>query len=133
MEDYNLEKDIALFGKQVTTFPEGIKHAFGDLMKTFGTTRAYYGISWFGESDNIIYYAMATQVFDSEAKMPGYETIVIPKGKYRTETIYNWLTKTDCIKDVFHDLMGDNKPDKTHPAIEWYRSDDEMLCMIKAN
>ena len=69
--------------------------------------------------------------FNGEADKYQYEKLLISKGEYHTETIYNWLSKVDSIKDIFNRLMPDNRPDKNHPCIEWYKSDDEMLCMVK--
>lgn len=75
---------------------------------------------------------MANEVFPDEGKRYNYEfLIIIEKGEYQTEAVHNWLSKTDCIKDVSHYLMANNKPDKDHPCIEWYKSDEEMLCMVK--
>jgi len=132
MEKYLLPKDIVLFGTEVKTFPFGIKKVFDVLYERFGNTRAYYGLSWFSEDDKIIYYAMAPEAFDGEGNQPGFETLIIPKGEYRIETIHDWMGKTDSIKEVFHGLMGESRPDKMNPAIEWYKSDDEMVCMVKA-
>ena len=131
MENYNLAEDLTVFGVQVKSFPNGVGEAFGQLEKTFGTDRAYYGLSWFNENEEIIYYAGAQGISKGEANTTDYEIFTIPKGNYRTETITNWMSKTDSIKDVFHRLMGDNRPSKTMPCIEWYKSDDEMLCMVK--
>jgi hypothetical protein len=32
---------------------------------------------------------------------------------------------------VFHEIMRDGRVDKTKPCVEWYKNDDEMMCMIK--
>jgi hypothetical protein len=85
------------------------------------------------ESGNIVYYAMASEAFPGEGKRYNYELLTIEKGEYKTETIHDWLSKTGGIKDVFYSLMANHKPDKKHPCIEWYISDDEMLCMFKGS
>ena len=36
-------------------------------------------------------------------------------------------------KDVFHEIMQDERADHTKPAVEWYKNDDDMLCMVKMN
>ncbi len=131
MEKYHQENDVILFGRQVTTFPAGIKDAFGDLMKVLGNERAYYGISWCAADGSIIYYAMAPETFAGEARQHNYEILTLPKGEYLTETIVDWMSKTDCIKDVFYQLLGDKHPDKNCPCIEWYKSDEEMLYRVK--
>lgn len=131
MNSYTQAEDLTVIGIQVKTFPLGIKEAFGSLMKTLGADRAYYGLSWMDDNDNIIYYAMTPERFAGEGKQHYYEALTIEKGEYRTETIHNWMSKTDGIKDVFHRLMGSDRPDKNLPCIEWYRSDEEILCMIR--
>ena len=132
MEIYHQQEDITVFGVHVKTFPNGIKEAFDQLVKEFGKDRSYYGISWMEESNQIKYYAMVPEVYKGEANKYHYEKLIVSKGEYRTETIYNWLNKVDSIKDVFNRLMPDRSPDKDRPCVEWYKSDDEMLCMVKA-
>jgi hypothetical protein len=75
---------------------------------------------------------MVPEAFERETNKYHYENLIITKGDYRTETIYNWSSKLDSIKEVFHGLMPDNRPDKNLPCTEYYKSVDEMLCMIKA-
>ena len=41
------------------------------------------------------------------------------------------MKKTDSIKDVFGEMMKDSRVDKTKWAVEWYKNDDEMMCMLK--
>lgn len=132
MKQHKQTEDLAAIGVHVTAFPNGIKEAFGSLMRTLGSSRDYYGISWCDENDRVIYYAMAREAFPGERDKYGYELLTIEKGEYRAETVQDWMNKTDCIKDVFHRLTVGNKPDKEHPCIEWYQSDEEMLCMVKA-
>lgn len=130
MELYIQTEDFTVMGIQVTTFPNGIKETFETLMQTLGA-RDYYGISWMDEHYKIIYYAMAKELFPGESRQYKFEKLKIEKGNYQTETLHNWKSKTDCIKDIFQKLMGDSKPDQNHPCIEWYYSEEDMLCMIK--
>jgi hypothetical protein len=53
------------------------------------------------------------------------------KGEYLMETVYDWYKKTDSLKDVFHILMQHSRVDKTKPCVEWYKNNDEMMCMVK--
>lgn len=130
MELYQQLEDIKVVGIQVNTFPLGIKEAFTSLMQIFGTSREYYGISWMRDADQVIYYAAVTQHM-TDKEMEQFESLIIEKGNYDMETMYEWMSKTDCIKDVFHALMQDRKPLKSRPCIEWYVSDHEMRCMIR--
>lgn len=133
MELYQQTEAIKLIGTLVKTFPMGIKEAFDQLYETFGGNRAYYGVSWMDDKGGIIYYAMAPALSDTEEQLTGYEKFTIPKGNYRAETVKDWMSKTDSIKDVFHRLTVGIKPNENHPCIEWYQSDEEMHCMVKVD
>jgi predicted transcriptional regulator YdeE len=132
-KSYHLPVDVPVFGICVKTFPTGIKEAFDMLYKDFGAERDYYGVSWMDESDNVVYYAMARELNPGEAMQKSYERLTIAKGQYAVVAVENWMSKTDSIKDIFHELMGESRPDKARPCIEWYQSDHVMLCMIKAD
>src|SRR6476661_6153479 len=132
MEIYEQIEDIVVIGTEVTTFPGGIKEAFEILMNTLGSDRAYYGISWMDDSDHVKYYAMAREAFPGEGKLHHFECHTIEKGKYQTEALHGWSDKTDSIKDIFHHLMGNDRPNKERPCIEWYQSNEDMICMIRA-
>ena len=131
MEIYRQETEIRLMGIRVKGFPLGIKEAFDSLGKNLGTNRAYYGISWMGEKGEIIYFAMAEELIPGENQAHQYDLLTIEKGDYHVEVIHDWLSKTHLIKDVFHRMTLGLTPNKNHPCIEWYKSDEEMLCMIK--
>jgi hypothetical protein len=133
MEKYIQDVDLTLFGVQVNTFPLGIMEAFDGLAKVFGFERPYYGVSWFAEDGQIKYYSMVSEAFKDEAKKYSYEQLTMPKGEYQTSTVFNWMSKLDCIKDVFNELMQGKSPTQSSPCIEWYKSDDEMLCMVKTS
>lgn len=119
-------------GIPVNTFPDKISEAFDSLENTLGKQRAFYGISWLVDNDQVRYYAMAAEVFPGEAKQYDYEVMVIEKGNYNAETVYDWMSKTGSIMGIFQKLTESQRPDKNHPCIEWYKSDEEMFCMFKA-
>ena len=80
----------------------------------------------------MIYKAVAEEKFEGEAKKLNYDDGVIEKGKYLFEILYHWQNKICLIKDIFYSMMNDDHVDKTKPCIEWYKNDDEMLCLVKA-
>lgn len=59
----------------------------------------------------------------------------MPNGRIyfsgRNKSLWHWRNNLNCIKDLFSELLRDASVDKTKPAIEWYKDDDEMLCIIK--
>ncbi len=134
MEKYNLQNDVNVFGVQIKTFPKGIGEAFGALFAMLEQKdRAYYGISKFNEKGSIIYWAAAEETFAGEAERYYCEKYIIEKGEYLAVTINDWRTKTDSIKVVFHAMMQYSCADNSKPCVEWYKSNEEMLCMIRTH
>lgn len=81
----------------------------------------------------MVYYAVAEEKLEGEAEKYDCERLKIDKGNYLTATILEWQKKTDCIKDVFSKIIQDSHVNKSKPAIEWYKSDNEMMCMVQLN
>ena len=133
METYIIEKNIIVFGKVVKNFPQGIGEAFDALIKMISGKfdRDYYGISYMDKNGKMIYYAAAIEKYNGEAEKFNCEKLTVEKGKYICVTVKNWRQKTNSINTVFQEIMKNDKADKTKPAIEWYKNDDEMLCMVK--
>jgi len=133
MEEYIFDEEIKVFGTRVKTFPKGISEAFESLIKVTGDAsgmRNYYGISEF--KDGVMYYyAVAEEKLSGEAKKYNCEELKIDSGKYLAIPMHDWRKNLSCIKDVFSELLQDERVDKTKPAIEWYKDDNEMLCFIK--
>lgn len=132
MDQYNLQENLHVFGMKVDTFPLGIGEAFETLVKKLeeGYNRSYFGISWFETDGTITYIAAAEEKFEGEALTYQCEKYIIEKGTYLAITVQDWRKKTNCIKDVFHEIMQDSRTNGGL-CIEWYKDDDEMFCMIK--
>jgi len=133
MEKYTFNNTIKVFGLQVKTFPSGITKAFDELIKRTGDcagARDYFGISEF-KGGKMIYYAVAAEKFTGEAQKYNYKELEIENGEYLASTVVEWQKKTECIKDVFSEIIEDPRVNKTKPAIEWYKSDNEMMCLVK--
>ena len=133
MEKLKVDR-TSTFGFQVTSFPQGIGEAFDSLIDRVpdGLERPYYGISYV-ENNHIVYLAAALEKFPGEAEKYGFRRYVINEGEYNAITVKDWRTKTDTIKDVFMELMKDDCPTENNPCVEWYKNDDEMVCMVKTN
>jgi hypothetical protein len=133
MEKYFLKDDINDFGVKVKTFPNDIGKAFDGLTKMFpeGDNRSYYGIAKMAENGNMEYYATAAETYNGEVEKYKCDRYTIEKGEYMTEPLHDWQKKTDSIKNVFEVMIRDSRVDKTKPAVEWYKNDKEMLCMVK--
>jgi hypothetical protein len=132
MEIYHLAADLKVFGHLLKTFPLGIKEAFGSLMKmTDGYKRSYYGLSQMDANNKILYWYTAEEKHTGEAEKYSCEQYIIPKGNYLSVTLRNWLSQTDCIKDIFYEMMKDERANTAKQCIEWYKSDEEMVCMLQ--
>jgi hypothetical protein len=135
MEKLSFNSDIKVFGLRVEAFPSGIGEVFDELIKTTGDSagaRDYFGISQCIDG-KMVYYATAAEKFTNEAKKYNYEELTIENGEYLARTIYDWRKKTECIKDVFDEIIQHAQVNKTKPAIEWYKDDNEMICLVKMN
>ncbi|MBS1597007.1 MAG: hypothetical protein JST75_02195 [Bacteroidetes bacterium] len=132
MDTYKLQDDVKTFGFRVKNFPNGIGEAFESLLKLFpkDESRSYYGVGEFGNDGSILYYALAEEKFDGEGKKYGYPVKLVEKGEYLVVVVKNWTNKTDCIKDVFAEIMIDKRVAAGKPCVEWYKTMDEMWCMV---
>ncbi|HVM86650.1 MAG TPA: hypothetical protein VMT76_00580 [Puia sp.] len=132
MEKYIVGSNIKVFGMEVSTFPEGIPQVFNSLMNkiTDGPRRDYYGISYMTNDGKIFYFAATAEKENSEAGKYDLDSFTIEKGEYLVQSIADWKQKIDTINCVFHELMQDERIDKDKPCIEWYKSENEMWCMI---
>ena len=92
--------------------------------------RSYYGIVIMGEKGQMQYYATAAETYKGEAGKYNCKRLTIEKGKYLAESLFDWQNNIACIKDIFNELIRDKRADTTKPAVEWYRNNKEMLCML---
>jgi len=132
MEIYNLSQDVKVFGFRVASFPDGIGEAFDTLvhMVPGGFNRSYYGISCMNSEGQMIYHAAAHELHEGEAGKYNCTRYTIEKGDYLAVAVHNWRKKTHSIHEIFHSIMQDGRVDKAKPAVEWYKNDQEMACMI---
>jgi len=120
MEIYDLKKDLKHFGKEVKTFPLGVEEAFRTLLDMIpeGFKRSYFGLSYMDDLGKIVYIATAEEKDEREAEKYKCERYTVEKGEYLAVTLDGWLKKVDCIKDIFHEMMEDDRADKTRPVVE---------------
>jgi hypothetical protein len=133
MKSVYLKNEIRVFGRQVNSFPLGVGEAFDSIVQKLpgGFDRSFYGISTMGEN-GIRYIAAAEERHPAEPSDYGYESFVIERGRYAARELKDWREKIECIKDVFQELMRENKDlDLSRPCVEWYKDDERMICMIK--
>lgn len=132
MEKYTLDKDLYLICVRATSFPDGIQAAFQKLEQTDPSipTRTRYGISH-GNKTGIIYWAAVEEAFKGEGYTFGLEQYTIKKGVYATEMLRNIQGKEEQIGRAFDTLLSNPKLDRLGECIEWYKGENEVLCMVR--
>lgn len=132
METIKIKENISAFGFRVTTFPNGIKEAFDALIDLLpdGVDRTYYGISYM-IGDQVVYHAAVQELNPGEAEKYNCTRYVIEKGEYLADRVHQWMKKVNTIKEIFANMLHDDCPDESRPAIEWYMNDNEMICMVR--
>jgi hypothetical protein len=132
MEKYTLENDVNILYVTAKSFPDGIQEAYDALDKKLGTTegRTFYGISYMYDG-KIIYKAAAAENFDGEGGQLGCETMTVKKGNYLTETILDWKENMPAFGPTFQKLLDTPQLDQNSFCVEWYKSDKEVMCMVK--
>lgn len=125
------DQDINIFGIEVADFPSGISSTFEKLVSMLpgGFDRSFYGITQM-RNGSLVYIAAAEEKSAGEAEKYNCERVLISKGKYLAVSLHDWRNKTDSINKIFHEIMNDARVDPSQPCIEWYRNNDEMICMV---
>jgi hypothetical protein len=132
METYFIEKDIPLIGRPVASFPAGIAEMFEELMNLLpdGRNRNWFGLSKMADQGKILYIAAAEERAPNEASLFECQSLTIEKGTYLSAKVQDWTQKTDCIKDIFAEMMMDPRFDASKYCVEWYQNDRELLCLL---
>ena len=133
METLYLNNDVHVFYITVKSFPTGITDAFKALENLDPSIceRPFYGIFHEDENGNMIYRAAVEERYKGEAETYGCNTFVISHGNYLAVTIKHFMKRIEVIPEAF-DLLGKQPGiDVSFPAIEWYRNEEEVVCMVK--
>ena len=132
MEILRLTEDVTVLCEIVPTFPNGIDAAFKSLEKRFsGKAHSFYGISYIDEAGTLIYKTAVTASSIDDHASTGLKSFIILKADYLVTTLENRINQLPNIGRALMELMEDERADKTFPCVEWYRSDEQMLCMVK--
>lgn len=133
MEKYELTEDVKLICASAASFPDGIMDAFNKLEDALPncSERTWYGLSRMNEKGQIIYKAASIELNEGEAEQTDFEAYTLSKGTYLAETIIEWRKNIPKMGQIFSELLSDPQLDKTSYCVEWYKSDAEVLCMVK--
>jgi hypothetical protein len=132
LETQTIPADIKLFYVEADSFPEGIKPAFAKLEKLMPASpgRQCFGI-YQETPDGISYKAAALETEDGEGARLGCSYFTIEKGEYLAETIIDWQSRIESIGPTFEAMLKDDLALKNTPCIEYYKSMQELVCLVK--
>ena len=133
MQTITLENDYQLFFVNVPDFPLGIKEKFIELQQMLPNMqhRTFYGLSYMNDEDIVIYNCAVTELEKGEAAKYGGTPFTLEKGEYLAEPIHDWMDKLDTIGLTLEKLMDNPTADKSFPCVEWYKTETELMCMVK--
>lgn len=111
----------------------GSHQAFDKLESKLPTLkgRKFYGLV-FGTPPNDEYWASVELISGDKPKEWGFQTGVIPGGKYVQERINDWNKDITVIGKTFQKLSEKHKHtvDSSRPFVEFYRSMHDMLVRL---
>jgi hypothetical protein len=133
MDTFELKSGIKTFGITVLNGQAGIGRAFDTLTGILdgdNSARSYFGIVA-KENGCFVYRAAAEEMFEGEGELYGFESYLISSGHYFAVTLPEWRKNIHRIKDLFREMNCDDRVDPEQGMIEWYKNEEEMICMVK--
>lgn len=132
MQSLNLENDILVHCITAQHFPDDISETHGKLhyLVKPDVKREYFGISWMGQANRIVYKAGATELFKDELTELLPDVFIIRKGEYCCIDIEDYAQHLNRISEAFELLLQNKRLDPKGACIEWYTSDD-CRCMVR--
>ena len=132
MEITMFDKDIKVIYITATSFPEGVQDTFEKLQAIvpFSKDRKLFGISR-PENGTIVYKAALEEIKPGEAEVLGCDTLVLKKGKYISQTGYDFMKDLQLIGKTFRELLLHPGLDPNGYCVEWYTDNKNVKCMIR--
>jgi predicted transcriptional regulator YdeE len=134
MEAYHMEFPILVIIEKADDFGKGIGEAFVRLAEKLdnnGQKRDCYGIV-LKEDEGMNYYAAFTELYEGEAIEKEMSTYTISLGDYRSIRVDEWNKNILHIGPTFDQILKSGKVDTSSPCIEFYKTEQELICMVKA-
>ena len=107
--------------------PEGAEQAFDKLESHLSTLRGrkFYGTYQSGE-----YRACVEIMPEDDPSSLGFDTYIIPGGRYIRKRMKDWLERIPEIEQTFIALAKQYPSDPERPSIEFYRSQKELILFL---
>lgn len=134
IESYTIYHDIHLMVEKAENFGKDIADAFVRLAEKLannGQKRECYGIV-LNDNSGMSYYAGMTELYAGENKEKSIYLMTIPAGDYRAIKVENWNQNILHIGPTFDQILTSGQVEANAPCIEYYRTETELLCMIRA-
>jgi predicted transcriptional regulator YdeE len=130
--ELELEQDISIFCTSDKKFPQGISEAIQELHSSipFTENRNFFGISK-PKNGEILYKYAAEETSEDDLSKLNLTPMIIPKGKYASITIPNFITDIKKISTSFEKLTALPNIDPNGYCIEWYINENDVRCMVK--
>lgn len=135
MEVYQMESPVLVIIEKADDFGKGIGEAFVRLAEKLdnkGQKRDCYGIV-LKEDGGMNYYAAYTELYSGEANEKSFPTLTISSGTYQSIRVDEWNKNILHIGPTFDQILKSGKVDTSSPCIEFYKTEQELICMVKAN
>ncbi len=132
MEQYFLDKPIAVICIQAVSFPNGVLAAHQKLHALLGDEieRKYFGISYPEKPGSIIYKAAAEEKKPDEAAALNCESFTIKKGMYHCIFIKDFMQDITSIGKAFQQLLMQADIDPQGYCLEIYEGDNDVRCLV---
>ena len=134
MEIYKLDSPIIIITEKASDFGKGIGEAFVRLAEKLdnkGQKRDSYGIV-LKEEDGMNYYAAYTELYKGEAIEKSLPSFTISSGNYFSIQVREWNKNILHIGPTFDQILKSGKVDTSSPCIEFYKTEEELICIVKA-
>ncbi len=128
------EGNVKLIVERAEDFGKGIAESFVRLaskLDTPGQRRECYGI-FAKENGTMHYFAAFTELYEGEAESKKLPMKDIEAGNYLSILITDWNKNLLHIGPTFDQLLKSGLVDTSAPCIEYYRTEQELVCMVKA-
>jgi hypothetical protein len=121
--------DVLVMYVESTTGPAGAAKAFDTLEAPLASLRGRKFYGTFQPPAGPYRACVAIEPTDDAAAL-GFQTCTIPGGKYSQAKIPNWEQHLREIGMTFQRMREENEQDTSRPAIEFYRSQRELILFF---
>lgn len=134
IETFKIEPPIIVITEKAEDFGKGIGEAFVRLAEKLehkGEKRDCYGIV-LKEEVGMNYFAAFTELYPGEAAEKSLPSFTIASGDYQSIRLDEWNKNILHIGPTFDQILKSGKVDTSSPCIEFYKTEQELICMVKA-